>query len=211
MKKSPAGGTRRGFRVFLGMLALGLYAYGCGMFDIREAVGPSNPGEEACPRENPSNSDAVLKNFAAAITCKLDGTGLYDQTLAETFQLILDELDVQELVGEWDSLNKAEDVAAQEILAGDDAVADSFHFSFGSVLPERTDTTAFYLDIPYQLLLIRQVDTLAVADTIKGRAELTIREFGSGTWALSRWVDERQDPYTSFGRWHAERAVPTGP
>jgi hypothetical protein len=80
------------------------------------------------------------------------------------------------------------------------------------VTPERTDTTAFYLDIPYEMQLIRQNgDSLVIENTIKGKAELSLREVGSGTWALTRWVDEREDPFTSFGRWHAERAVPTGP
>lgn len=208
VKLSPRG-TPRLRKVFLGLLALVLYGYGCGMFDIRDAVAPTTTG--GCPRLNPSSSDSVLANFEQAIQCRLDGTSLYAEMLAESFQLVLDELDVQELLGDWDSLNKAEDVSAQEILAGDNAVADSFFFSFGNVQPERKDTTDFYLDIPYELLLIRQEGGVTVQDTVKGKAELTVKVVGSGSWAISRWVDERQDPFTSFGRWHAERAIPTGP
>jgi hypothetical protein len=217
MSESAVRGTRRWVVVFIGLIALGLETAlglnlaGCGLFDIRD---PVRPGEGAsCPRLNPSSSDSVLANFVQAMKCKLDGTALYEESLDESFHLVLDQIDVQELSGEWDSLNKKEDVAAQEVLAGDPVVADSFFFAFGDVEPERKDTTAFYLDIPYELLLFRLLgDSLVTADTVSGKAELSLLEdTQAGTWAMTRWVDERDGRHTSFGRWHAERAVPSGP
>jgi hypothetical protein len=200
MTKDLWQGTWRWWPVFVGLLASGSHSIGCGMFEIRDPVSPS--GGPACRRVSPIDSDKVLENFAQAIGCKLDGMGQYEEALAESFHLVLDIIDVQEMAGAVDSLNRSQDVDAQRLVAGD--IPDSLFFAFGDIEPERTDTTAFYLDIPYELQLIRQEgDSLIV----KGKAELTLIETGPGTWVMTRWVDEREDPFTSFGRWHAERAI----
>lgn len=211
MVKRRRGGTRHRLSGFLWLAALGLYGflglygYGCGSFSIRDPVQPAGGGL-SCKRLNPSNEDSVLANFAQSIECKLDGTSLYSESLADSFWLIVDPLDVADMVEPRDSLSKSQDVAAQERRVSDAAAADTFSFSFGSMKPtETTDKTAFYLDMPYELFLIRQDSTQT--DTIKGKADITVQEITTGTWALIRWVDKRQDPYTSFGRWHAEVAL----
>jgi hypothetical protein len=207
MVKSVFLGTKRvlpGF--FLTYTALALIA-GCGLFTIRDVVAPDETGD-GIPRKQAIDPDSVLCNLEVAIRYKIGGLGLYEDSLAESFFLVLDIVDVQELgVAGLDSLSKSEDAAAQRLVSTDSP--DSFYFAFGEVTPERTDTTAFYLDIPYELQMID--DEGVTVETIKGKADVTVAEDNVGTWAVTRWVDQREDPFLSFGRWHGERAIQTAP
>lgn len=201
-------GTKRGWPVFL--LLVGVVGQsGCGMFDLREPVAPLEPGSgiPGLPWDSPEN---VLFNFAEAVKANRDGLVQYGDALADEFELHLDAIDVLELGADGrEFLCKAADTEAQSTRAGElealMAGTDSLSFVFGDVLPERTDTTAFYLDIPYELQLIRpEGDSLIV----EGKAELFMLENRQTLeWAITRWIDKREDPATSFGRWHGERAV----
>ena len=201
-------GTRRGWPVFL--MVMGLVGQtGCGMFDLRNPVEPPNPGPgiPSLPWTSPEN---VLFNFAEAVKANRDGLVQYGDALAEPFELRLDAIDVLEMgAGGREFLCKAADTDAQRTRAGElEALmtgTDSLSFVFGNIEPERTDTTAFYLDIPYELQLIRpEGDSLIV----QGKAELFMLENRQTLeWEITRWIDKREDPATSFGRWHGERAV----
>ncbi len=206
MEKRRFSGTPGIWPVFTVLMpALVGHAFGCGMFSIRNPIPPPDGGVGCPPPLVADNAANVLTNFGQAVRCKVDGIGQYQDALAEGFFLVLDLIDVQEL-GTVDSLNRLQDVNAQQLLSTDSP--DSFYFAFGEQTPERTtDTTAFYLDIPYELQIIdQQRDSLLT--TISGKAEISLAEDPETlNWSITRWVDKREEPNKSFGRWHGERAI----
>jgi hypothetical protein len=188
--------------------AAAVQAAGCGFFDIREPAEPVGPS--SCPRANPVDPESVLVNFESAIRCKENGLSIYDESLADGFQLVLDIVDAQDL--SLDSLSKAQDLDAQQILS--ETVSDSLDFAFTRVEPERSSSTiARYLDMPYVLRFLRRQGSVFVpVDSVRGIADtLSVTEQANGTWAVSRWVDQRQAPFLSFGRWHGDRVISTAP
>jgi hypothetical protein len=206
-------GTKRTWPVLLLVLAPLLAETGCGLFSIRDPVAPVDPGPEI-PRRTPTEPEDVLFNFEEAVKHKVDGLSQYAEALHDDFHLVLDIIDVQELGIEGvDSLSKQRDLDAQRIWSQDtcavpaDCDADSFYFAFDNQQPStETDTTAFYLDIPYELQFIVQQNN-SVSATLAGKAELTmVKDEQTTLWSLRRWVDKREEPNTSFGRWHGERA-----
>lgn len=206
MIKSCLRGTKRAWPVFLLVLAALGAQPGCGLFSIRAPVEP--PAGGGIPRRAFIDPDSVLYNLEVAIDYRVDGLGLYDEALNERFSLVLDPLDAAELGTGVDSLDKATDVGAQRLVSQDTSLADSVYFAFGDVQADRKDTTAFYLDMPYQMYLYGpQGDTTQVC----GKADLTVVENTAGAWSLTRWVDKRQGCDLSFGRLHAEKAIQTGP
>ena len=158
------------------------------------------------PHRTPIEPEDVLFNFEEAVKHKVDGLSQYAEALHDDFHLVLDIIDVQELGIEGvDSLSKQRDQDVQRIWS--EELPDSFYFAFGDQQPStETDTTAFYLDIPYELQFIVQQND-SVRATLAGKAELTMLKDPQTTlWSLRRWVDKREEPNTSFGRWHGERA-----
>lgn len=207
MRKSWLTGTgeRWGGYLLVG-LVLGSLGIGCGMFDIRNPIPPPKPGSGP-PHAIPVAPESVLFNFEQAIRYQTDGLDQYGKTLAETFHLVLDQADVADIgIPGTDSLSKSCDVDAQRLRSGESS-ADSFYFAFGNATPTKEGQTAYYLDIPYELdILVRQGDTLAVTQTIKGTSDLYLAQSqATSTWAITRWVDQREAPITSLGRWHAEK------
>lgn len=208
MVKFDQKGTGKGVWVFLVLLGGVIWNLtGCGLFDIRDPVEPEK-NARVPPRAEPLDPDSVLFNFTWAVRYDIDGLQLYEESLRDAFHLVLDPFDVQELGLDVDSLTRNQDVTAQRRWSQE--LPDSFAFSFSSQIVERTtDSTAQYLDIPYELQLIRQEgDSLITTETIRGTADLfLLRDRTTTEWALRRWVDQRQDPFKSFGRWHGERAL----
>ena len=208
MEKPRFPGTPGIWPVFMFLMPVVGHALGCGMFSIRDPVAPD--GGAGCPPPLAAiDAPNVLANFGLAVGCKVDGIGQYENALAEDFFLVLDLIDVQEL-GTVDSLSRSQDVNAQQLLSTDSP--DSFYFAFGEQDPERTtDTTAFYLDIPYELQIIdQQRDSLIT--TISGKAEISLAEDPeTADWSITRWVDKREELNKSFGRWHGERAIQQAP
>lgn len=201
-------GTKRVLPVFL-LVSSGLVSQnGCGMFDLRDPVAPPDlgPGIPSLPPNDPAN---VLFNFAEAVKANRDGFVQYGETLQEAFELRLDALDVIEGSDERVYLCKAADTDAQrrraEELEGLMASSDSVSYEFGFDTPtDESDTTAYYLDIPYELQLIRSEGDSLIA---RGKAEIYMLKNEQLEWEISIWIDKRQDPATSFGRWHADKAV----
>ena len=203
-----AAGTRLNWTGFLILgWMLGSLAMGCGMFDIRAPVAPGTGPEVGPPRASPVAPESVLFNFTHAIRYQLNGLQQLGSSLAETFHLVLDEGDVGEInIPGIDSLEKARTVKAQE-LRSQESSADSFYFAFDESEAQKIEegSTAYYLDIPYELrILVRQGDSLVVSQTISGKSDLYLAELLGGQWAITRWVDQRQPPNTSLGRWFAE-------
>jgi len=147
--------------------------------------------------------ESVLFNFTHAIRYQLSGVQQLEGSLAETFHLVLDVSDVDDIgIPGVDSLEGARTARAQE-LRSTESSADSFYFAFGTATKVDEGSTAYYLDIPYELrILVRQGDSLAVTQTISGTADLYLAELTQ--WAITRWVDQRQEGITSLGRWYAE-------
>jgi hypothetical protein len=200
--------------LFLG-LTLASAGAGCGMFDIRDPVGPIQATCSA-HRATPESAESVLVNFAESFRCQQAAIGQFGETMAEGFHLDLDDLDVQELgIAGLDSLSKAQTVEAQR-LRSIEASADSFAFEFANKQPDgRTEQTAYYLDIPYTLRIGHaQGDSLIVTKTIAGTSDLYLAEGQASQWFITRWVDQRGDS-TSLGRWYAEKVgssqAPQGP
>jgi hypothetical protein len=215
MGKSLLAGTekRRGGYLFLG-LVLGSLGIGCGMFDIRAPTPPPKPGSGP-PHASPVAPESVLFNFEQAIRYQTNGLDQFDKTLFDTFHLVLDQADVADIgIPGIDSLSKTRTYDAQQLRSGEcpktgTCPADSFYFAFGNATPTKEGQTAYYLDIPYELrILVRQGDTLAVTQTIKGTSDLYLA-LQANTWSITRWVDQREFPLTSLGRWYAEK-VGTG-
>ena len=206
MAKSLRSGTGprwTGF-LFLGLTLVSLAA-GCGMFDIRDPVQPPIGGC-AARRASPGSAESVLYNFAQSFRCQEAAIGQFGETLADGFHLDLDDQDVVDIgIPGLDSLAKPQTIDAQR-LRSIESSADSFAFEFANVPPtERTDLSAYYLDIPYLLRIgVRQGDSLLVKKTIAGTSDLFLAEGQSSQWFITRWVDQRGDS-TSLGRWYAEK------
>jgi hypothetical protein len=198
-------GPRPGFYLALGVFAWLLSA--CGMFQIRDAVAPSTGG--GIPEEAPISPENVLFNFSSAVSHKLNGLVLYERCLADSFVLVLDQVDFLELPGLGSpELNKTVDVAAHQRVVTD--FPDSISFGFGTAPKEEGSTTAFFQDIPYEMSFLSRVDgdwvpidSLRVAGTIK----LTLVKGEDATWSIRSWIDQRVEGATSFGRLHADKAL----
>jgi hypothetical protein len=179
----------------------------CGMFQIRDAVAPLAGG--GIPEKAPISPDSVLFNFSSAVSHKLDGLALYERNLTDDFVLVLDQVDYLELGSVAPELNKTQDVDAHRRVVT--ATTDSIFFEFTSAPePERSDTTAFYQDIPYEMNFLRleedawvEIDSLRVQGTIK----LTLVTGEDATWSIRSWIDQRVEGSTSFGRLHAEQVL----
>ena len=206
MRKYLPVGTRErlGGFLFLG-LVLGSVGIGCGMFDIRPPTPPPGVGSGP-PHASPVDPESVLYNFTQAIRYQTDGLQQYDGTLAESFHLVLDQEDVRDIgIAGLDSLSKPRDIDAQRLRCQESS-SDSFYFAFGNATPIKEGQTAYYLDIPYELrILVHQGDSLVVTQTIKGTSDVFLAQGLASNWAITRWVDQRENPFTSLGRWHAEK------
>ena len=44
--------------------------------------------------------------------------------------------------------------------------------------------------------------------SIRGKADLYLAFTQAGKWVVTRWVDKRIDPFTSYGRWHGDQVGP---
>jgi len=164
---------------------------------------PSDP-PDSLPPTSPEN---VLFNFAEAVKANRIGLVYYAGTLAEEFELQLDAIDAL-AIGRT-TLCKAADIDAQRTRADElDFLmtdSDTLSFVFGPVSPELTDTTAFYMDIPYELQVVRSESDTSI---VSGIAEILLVENEvSLRWKITSWIDKRVDPFLSFGRWHGDRAV----
>jgi hypothetical protein len=207
MIKRLTSGTRGAWPVFLWAAAFGaVETAGCGLFDIRDPIEPRNP--VGCRRVSPVNAESVLVNFESALGCKGAGIGQYEDALSDEFQLVLDEVDSLDLG--FSFLTKEQSRQALSLLT--ESIADSFRFEFDLVTPVEGPDTTSYLDMPYRLdFLRRQGDTLAVVGTVAGTTDLSLAEQLAGTWAITRWVDQRSEGVTSFGRWQGERVITGAP
>jgi len=212
MIKAKWVGTRRqGGGFLLAGLAMASVAVGCGLFEIREPSKPIEPGGGP-PRAAPVAPESVLFNFTQAVRYQLDGLGQYEESLWEQYFLVLDQLDVIDIgIPGIDSLSRSRDTEAQR-LRSQESPADSFFFAFGDAEPERIGSTAFYQDLPYELqILVPDGDSLKVNLILRGKVDLNLAEVQAGKWVITRWADEREDPFVSFGRWHAEQVGSQAP
>lgn len=192
-------GTRRrtlGFMVLAGgALVLGLSA--CGLFDIRDRVPPVIV-DIRCQGESPTSSDIVVDNFALAIECRDQGTGLFEQTLGTGFGLVFDAQDyfeLQQLGVTRDSLVKSEAIQALDRIINSAELPDSFRFVFTPVTPQDLGgSQVFYELMPYRLEMYQPSgDTALLAAEYAGLVNMTVAEQQAGTWAISRWVDFRDN------------------
>jgi len=215
MAKSLLSGTRPGWTGFLLLgLTLGSIGAGCGMFDIRDPVGPIN-ATCSVHQASPISAESVLVNFAESFRCQEAASSQFNETMAEGFHLKLDVQDVIDIgIPGLDSLSKAQTIEAQR-LRSNESSTDTMVFEFGDVEPVRTDQTAYYLDIPYVLRIGHsQGDSLIVTQTIAGTSDLYLAEGQAAQWFITRWVDQRGESI-SLGRWYAEKVgssqAPQGP
>lgn len=210
-------GTRRtGMGLIIlagGALVLALSA--CGLFDIRDGGPPENPNP-FCQGDSPTSSDIVIANFALAVECREDGSGLFAQSLTERFSLVVDAQDyfeLQQLGVTRDSINRAETILAQERIVTSAEFPDSFRFVFTPVVPQDQGGSQVYYELmPYRLEMYQlDGDTVRLANQYAGLANLTVSEQQAGSWAVSRWVDFRDDSGNrSLGYLYALKALTPG-
>jgi len=209
MTKSLRSGTGPNWTGFLLLgLTLASLGAGCGMFDIRPPTPPGIGGSCVSHAASPASAESVLFNFAQSFRCQEAALAQFGETLAETFHLDLDDVDVSELkesgILGLDSLSKTQTVDGQRLRSIE--FSDSMVFEFG--IPSqsgRTDLTAYFLDTPYLLRIGQsQGDSLIVTQTIAGTSDLYLAEGQASQWFITRWVDQRGDS-TSLGRWYADK------
>ena len=210
-------GTRRmgmGFMLLAGG-ALLLTLSACGLFDIRDKVPPANINP-FCQGDNPTSSDIVVENFALAMDCREDGLGLFAQTLTDGFGLTLDAQDYFELQQSGvtrDTINRAEAILGQDRIVASAEFPDSFRFAFTLVVPEELGGSQVYYELmPYRLEMYEsEGDTVRLASQYSGLVNLTVSEEQAGTWAVSRWVDFRDDSENrTLGYLYALKALTPG-
>jgi hypothetical protein len=196
-----------------GALVLTLSA--CGLFDIRPPVPPGTV-KESCQGDSPTSSDIVITNFALAVDCRKDGSGLFAQSITDGFSLVLDARDyfeLQQFGVTRDSINRAETILAQERIATSTEFPDSFRFVFTPVVPQDQGGSQVYYELmPYRLEMYQlQGDTAQLATQYAGVVNLTVSEEQAGTWAISRWVDFRDNSGNrSLGYLYALKALTPG-
>ena len=189
-------------RIVMGLIvmvggALVLAFSACGLFDIRDKVPPIIGG--TCGQgESPTSSDIVLDNFTEAMECRKYGSALFAQSITDGFWLVLDFQTREELrlLGvPRDSLNRADMIIAQDRVATSAEFPDSFRFVFTPVVPQDQGGSQVYYELmPYRLEMYQLDGESAVLTTqYSGTVDLTVSEQQAGTWAISRWVDGRDN------------------
>jgi len=192
-------GTRR---IVLGLIvmtggALVLALSACGLFDIRDEVPPIDV-DKRCQGDSPTSSDIVVANFALAMECRKDGAALFAQSLTDGFWLVLDDqsvIELEQLGVPRDSINRAEMILAQDRISNSAEFPDSFRFVFTPVVPQDQGGSQVYYELmPYRLEMYQlEGETAQLTTQYVGLVNLTVSEEQAGTWAISRWVDLRDN------------------
>ena len=89
----------------------------------------------------------------------------------------------------------AEAILGQDRIVASAEFPDSFRFAFTLVVPEELGGSQVYYELmPYRLEMYEsEGDTVRLASQYSGLVNLTVSEEQAGTWAVSRWVDFRDD------------------
>lgn len=214
-------GTGRGSRGFLvpALLATAL-AGGC-IFDIRDPIPPVQGN--VIPRcDTGIDPDSTLCNVETGIRYKSRGVPLYEESLAEDFELVLDATDAADLGTGVELLTRTQTVNAERIHSG--AEPDSFYFRFIRDEPDQDYTrlepeggVTVYDNIRYELQFFTlEGDTSLNTDMlIRGQADITAVEDENQQWVLSRWEDGRlPNPapnQQTLGFWHGSVSVGSSP
>lgn len=185
--------ARLGGYLFVSLLVAG-FGLGCGLFEIRNPVPPNT--DILCVEVLPTNPEDVLVNFAAAMSCKLDGVSQFQDTWDQEevgAWLVLDPLDAAALgqigIENPDSLTFERIFTGHFALMQEFDVTDSVSFEFGdAAFEEITDQTAFYQDIPYFMTVLD--DTLGVTQRIEAVTNIALRLKSNQEWVITRWGQE---------------------